>query len=57
MCFDPDNRDAILNYGGIFKELHRIEDAMNIYEIYLKRNPDDKDISAVLGLLKQSQSI
>lgn len=45
---DPLNRNTILNCADVFKSLQRLEDARQIYSSYLKRNPDDKEITGAL---------
>jgi tetratricopeptide (TPR) repeat protein len=41
----PDDRDAVWNVGQILRSMGRDQDARHVYDAYLKRHPEDQDMS------------
>jgi len=52
---DPNDRNAILNYGTILTNLEKLEDAKSLYSSYLQRNPKDEEILSALGALERKK--
>ncbi|NWF75664.1 MAG: glycosyltransferase [Nitrospirae bacterium] len=52
---NPNNREIVLKCGEVLTTLEQIESAKNLYEAYLKKNPDDEEIAhALKGIEKIS---
>ncbi|MFA4909459.1 MAG: tetratricopeptide repeat protein [Desulfobacteria bacterium] len=50
---EPDDRDTILNCIKIMIGFNKVSNAEEIYSNYLKRNPDDEEISRLLSETKE----
>ena len=48
----PDNLDAVVNYGLICREIDRVDMAQQTFQIYLQRNPDVAEVRELLAELE-----
>lgn len=54
---DPFEQNAVLNYGAVLTSMEQYGEAGEVYNSYLRVNPDDKDVSiALLNLQSQTAS-
>jgi tetratricopeptide (TPR) repeat protein len=51
LSLEPENRDVVWNCGQIFLEIGQLDSALEIYQTFLKKYPDDFDFKEVVGAL------
>jgi GT2 family glycosyltransferase/Flp pilus assembly protein TadD len=49
MTIDPENRDAVWNFGQFLTELGRQQQTEALYSSYLERHPDEMEMKEALG--------
>jgi tetratricopeptide (TPR) repeat protein len=51
LVLDGDNKEAVNHLGWMYYKLHRLGDAENLIQAFIKRNGTDADISMTLGTI------